>query len=282
MSYANLNEAIGNLEGRYPVPQDELRRILDYTRGVLDGTVKRVEGLKLSTEGKKITHSFREYVRESEEHNISPIGVVVTYDIEDGKVVIKESYMTDFAMTSAHGWGDVNGLPELNTNGLSNRFRKGFYGQGDDISKDIFEKKAERFIPEHLATLRERANNSTLSRGDEHFGESSYQLFLEFLKEHNKTVSIETEELAGKLLDDRRALRYINWQGEEIIVPKTPFEAWECFKRENPVLVKRITDWVNSSEFKTGEDLKNMYSSLCHAYTLLRLKGMPKYPHITK
>ncbi len=274
MKYENPIEAIEALSESYPLPQSELKAIVDAIRPVVEDAAQRVERLKtsitsnLSQRESARVEGFLFYYQKMLEHDVSPISV--TMSSHQGGY-----YSPDFRIGERswawQGVADV-GIPYYSGNNFWNFFWK-------DNGKIIREEEdLDRILEEHREVILERFRTGQLLLGDSSFAENPFENYLWMKKSEGKTLTKEEIEKARIDYDGKNILRYVDWQGKEIRVGRTLFEAWEEFKDENPELILGLVEICNLDRDIISERRDEFDLLLSKAFTLMRVKGFPTYP----
>ncbi|MBI2647343.1 hypothetical protein HYW99_02610 [Candidatus Woesearchaeota archaeon] len=274
----------------YPIPQKELRILVEQAMQELSIAAKRVKRIKgdLSPQEQAYADSFLFYCDELKKRNVSPISVTINFWTENERVVLQRYYITDISFSSGGiGWHGLErpykSIPRLEWNNLWSYFSSYRYIQPKEIEEYI----KERLIEEHSDIFSEKFHKQELLSGDLHFGFSRFKQYLRYVDEKLRQGDIKTrpseQEIARAKVElaDRNLLAYIDLQGNEVRPGKTQFEAWQEFQKENPEHFKRLVEICNLP-YEQRKPLHNeLYPLVDKAFTLLRVKGFSKYPDLS-
>ena len=255
----------------YPLSETELKPIVDVLKQTYDQAAHRVKQMQqLTPKEQNWIDNFLFYYNMLLQSNVSPIGV--------GFFSLKRRYTIDAGeFIGWHCIDDIQRIPVYEGNNFYTLFVKDYYA-----FKEHEEGKLDSWLLSHVEKenrklLEERVRTQQLLRGDSLFGRTMFSRYLHPLSPVQKPTEEEIKRMR-KELDERNILAYIDWQGKEVRVRKTPFEVWEEFKKENSQLTQKLIEMCNLPSKELGRRTDELFPLSSRAFTLMRIKGFDTYP----
>ncbi len=273
----------------YPVPESELRHIVEQSIQTLGKIAERVKRLKdtLPEDQRLRCDNFLFYYTSLLEKKVSPFYTLAYFNVgKDGRIFTTRRYLNDIAIWpySAFGWKiyeESDSVPHVVSNNFWTNFQ---YSSSinNRYTKNVMIREIKGcLIDEHKDRFLEIYENKEFLIGDEKFGKSIFKLSLIEIRndvyyDKIKQPSDEEIEKLRLALNDRSLVGRINFEGQEIMSGKTHFEVWEEFKIQEQDLFERLVTICKEPYDENGEFKPELYPLLPRAYTILVLNGAIK------